>query len=74
MKLSAQVEQPAQKPNEKVQDFSDLSAGAKKRRALAACKKPSTRNFASAGSESKCTERVMSNDYDNIIEALEYGM
>jgi hypothetical protein len=32
-----------------------------------------TRKFARAGSEAKCTESAMKGDYDNIIEALEYG-
>lgn len=50
-----------------------VAPAAKKRRALAACKKPDTRKFARAGSEAKCTESAMKGDYDNIIEALEYG-
>lgn len=65
----AEVEAPLKKK----QDLSGVAPAAKKRRALAACKKPDTRKFARAGSESKCTESVMKGDYDNIIEALEYG-
>lgn len=57
----------------KLVDLSDLPLAAKKRRALAACKKPSTRKFAGMGSESKCTESVMAGSYDRLIEALEYG-
>lgn len=57
----------------KVTDLSDLSVAAKKRRALAACKKPPTRKFAAMGSESRCTEQVMKGEYGPIIEALEYG-
>ena len=57
----------------KLLDLSDLPLAAKKRRALAACKKPSTRKFAGMGSESKCTESVMAGSYDRLIEALEYG-
>ena len=58
---------------EKVTDLSDLPAPAKKRRALAACKKEGTRKFAKMGSESKCTERVLQGDVNALIEALEYG-
>jgi hypothetical protein len=58
---------------EKVIDLSGLSSGAKKRKALAACKKPETRKFAKMGSESKCTEQVLQNEYDSLINALEYG-
>jgi len=58
---------------EKVADLSELSTAARKRRALAACKKSETRKFAKMGSESKCTEMVMKNDFSRIIEALEYG-
>lgn len=57
----------------KLVDLSDLPLAAKKRRALAACKKPSTRKFAGMGSESRCTESVMAGSYDRLIEALEYG-
>ena len=57
----------------KQQDLSDLSPASKKRRALAACKKASTRAFAKAGSESKCTDNVIKGNYASIIEALEYG-
>ncbi|CAK9253211.1 unnamed protein product [Sphagnum jensenii] len=58
---------------EKMNDLSDLPLPAKKRRALAACKKSETRKFARMGSESKCTERVLQGDYESLIEALEYG-
>ena len=58
---------------EKIEDLSDLSPASKKRRSLAACKKSSTRKFANMGSESKCTESVLSGNYDALIEALEYG-
>jgi hypothetical protein len=57
----------------KVTDLSDLPLASKKRRAIAACKKPSTRKFAGMGSESKCTENVMGGNYERLIEALEYG-
>lgn len=70
---SAPVQQEVEAPLKKKQDLSGVAPAAKKRRALAACKKPDTRKFARAGSESKCTESVMKGDYDNIIEALEYG-
>ena len=60
-------------PKEKVLDLSSLPPAAKKRRALAACKKSDTRKFAQAGSESKCTEKVLQGDYNSIINALEYG-
>lgn len=59
---------------EKVQDLSDLSSAAKKRRAIAGCKKPDVRKYAGMGSESKCTERVMQGNLDTVIEALEYGI
>jgi hypothetical protein len=62
-----------EKVSEKVEDLSDLSPASKKRRSLAACKKSSTRKFANMGSESKCTESVLSGNYDALIEALEYG-
>ena len=68
----AEVEEPSV-PLKKKQDLSGVAPAAKKRRALAACKKPETRKFARAGSEAKCTESAMKGDYDNIIEALEYG-
>ena len=68
----AEVEEPSA-PLKKKQDLSGVAPAAKKRRALAACKKPETRKFARAGSEAKCTESAMKGDYDNIIEALEYG-
>lgn len=67
------VTKKADGPLVKVQDLSDLSAASKKRRALAACKKGSTRSFAKAGSEDKCTKAVLEGNYQNIIEALEYG-
>jgi hypothetical protein len=59
---------------EKVRDLSDLSSASKKRRALAACKKPEIRKFAKVGSESKCTENVMNGNFDPIIDALEYDL
>ena len=70
---AAVVVQEVEAPLKKKQDLSGVAPAAKKRRALAACKKPDTRKFARAGSEAKCTESVMKGDYDNIIEALEYG-
>eukprot|EP01041_Mallomonas_annulata_P003041 gene3041-5958_t len=59
------------RPRTKVTDLSDLSSAAKKRRALAACKRPEARKDARMGSESKCTERVMSGDVDALIESME---
>ena len=60
-------------PLTKVNDLSDLTPAAKKRRSLAACKKSAVRAFAKVGSEDKCTKNVLAGDYDKIIEALEYG-
>ena len=54
-------------------DLSDLPVAAKKRRALAACKKTATRKFAGMGSETKCSESVMKGNYEPLLEALEYG-
>jgi len=70
---SAEVEVASSEPMKKKIDLSGTPPAAKKRRALAACKKADTRKFARAGSEAKCTESTMKGDYDNIIEALEYG-
>ena len=46
------------RPEQKVLDLSDLPTAARKRRALAGCKKADVRKFAKAGSESKCSEKV----------------
>lgn len=58
---------------DKTSDLSDLAPAAKKRRALAACKKTSTRKAARMGSESSCTEKVLRGSFESLIEALEYG-
>jgi len=71
--VTQSVPKTSEKKLEKVQDLSDLSTASKKRRSLAACKKASTRKFAGMGSESKCTESVLSGNYDSLIEALELG-
>ena len=57
----------------KVNDLSDLTPAAKKRRSLAACKKAAVRAYAKTGSEDKCTKSALEGNYDKIIEALEYG-
>ena len=71
--VTQSVPKTSEKKLEKVQDLSDLSTASKKRRSLAACKKASLRKFAGMGSESKCTESVLSGNYDSLIEALELG-
>lgn len=71
--VASSIDSTPTKKREKQQDLSDLSPAAKKRRSLAACKKPEIRKFASMGSESKCTNNVLAGEYDRVIEALEYG-
>mmetsp|Transcript_8401 Transcript_8401/g.7525 ORF Transcript_8401/g.7525 Transcript_8401/m.7525 type:complete len:223 (-) Transcript_8401:107-775(-) len=62
------------RPTSKKLDLSTLTIAQKKRRALAACKKPDVRQFANAGSESKCSANVNRGEYEAIIDALEYGL
>lgn len=65
---------PTKRSGAKVNDFSDLTTAQKKRRALAACKRPEVRKFAGMGSESKCTTSVNRDNFQEVIEALEYGL
>mmetsp|Transcript_7969 Transcript_7969/g.8121 ORF Transcript_7969/g.8121 Transcript_7969/m.8121 type:complete len:216 (-) Transcript_7969:210-857(-) len=69
---SATVSSVSSSTRVKQQDLSDLPPAAKKRRALAACKKADFRKSARLGSESKCTQKVFDGDFDDIIEELEY--
>lgn len=57
----------------KTQDLSGLSSSAQRRRALAGCKKAELRKVAGYRSESSCTERVLKDDLQPMIEALEYN-
>jgi hypothetical protein len=72
--LSSSLSSSSSEKKEKSLDLSDLPGPARKRRALAACKKAEVRKFARAGSESKCTASVMDGEIAPIIEALEYGL
>lgn len=62
----------APKKKEKKQDLSGLPLASKKRRAIAGCKRADLRKEAMMGSESKCTESVMSGNYGPMIDLLEY--
>ena len=60
------------KQRKKSQDLSGLSSAAQRRRALAGCKKADARKAAGYRSENSCTERVLKEGVDAMIEALEY--
>lgn len=62
----------AKKQREKTQDLSGLSDASKRRRALAGCKDADLRRASGMTSASTCTERVLSDDFEAMIEALEY--
>lgn len=62
----------AKKQRQKTQDLSGLSDSSKRRRALAGCKDADLRRASGMASASACTERVLSDDFASMIEALEY--
>ena len=57
---------------ERMQDLSGISQASKRRRALQGCKDVDLRRAAGMASATVCTERVLKDDFAQMIEALEY--